>query len=551
MSKAKSLHLGRTFFESEKWSDAFTHLSKADNKEALQPHDLELLAVSAYLTGKFNASNDIWTRAHNSFLKSDEIPGAVRCAFWLGFLLMNKGETVRGGGWIGHARRLLDEVHIDCVELGYLFIPAALGCLGKGDINGSIDAFKQALEISNRFRDQNLRTLAHLGHGQSLIRSGESQKGVALLDEAMVAVESGSLSPIVVGIVYCAVIEACLEIFDLTRAREWTDALSDWCLAHPDLMPFRGQCLIRRSEIMRLHGEWTNAIKEVSNAIDILSKPYIEPAAGSAFCQLGDLYRLHGEFLKAEQAYDEANKLGRSPQPGLALLRLNQGQIESAKSSITHALAETKRLKNKPDALFARIEIMLADGDIKEARLTLSELKEIAHRHNAPLLQALAGHGEGAVLIAEGNSDEALANLRNARNLWEELKVPYEAARVRSLISIVYRRMGDEDSANKEYEAARWAFQQLNAMPDVARIDGQFDPKNSDVVRSLTQREKQVLRLVADGKSNKAIASKLFISERTVERHLSNLFTKLEVSSRTEATAHAYKHKLLYGLNSK
>jgi len=550
MSKAKSLHLGRTSFENEKWSDAFTHFSNADNREALQPHDLELLAVSAYLTGKFNACYDLWTRAHNSFLKRNEVPGAVRCAFWLGFSLMNKGETVRGGGWIGHAQRLLDDVRIDCVERGYLFIPAALASLGKGDIKGSIDAFKQALDTGVRFRDENLRTLGHLGHGQALIRSGESQKGVSLLDEAMVAVESGSLSPIVAGIVYCAVIEACLEIFDLTRAREWTDALSEWCLAHPDLVPFRGQCLVRRSEIMRLHGEWSNAIKEVGNAIDILSKPSIEPAAGSAFCQLGDLYRLRGEFAKAEQAYDEANKLGRSPQPGLALLRLNMGQIENARSSITHALNETQRLKNKPEVLFAYVEIMLAGGDTGEARSALNKLKEIARGHKAPLLLALAGHGEGAVLMAEGNSDEALANLRNARNLWEELKVPYEAARVRALIAMVYRRMGDEDSAIKEYEAARWAFQQLNAMPDIARIDEHFDPKNTDVAGSLTQREKQVLQLVADGKSNKAIASQLFISERTVERHLSNLFTKLQVSSRTEATAHAYKHKLLSGLKS-
>lgn len=206
---------------------------------------------------------------------------------------------------------------------------------------------------------------------------------------------------------------------------------------------------------------------------------------------------------------------------------------------------ETKKLKNKPDALFACIEIMLADGNTEKARSALGELKEIAQRHGAPLLHALVAQGEGAVLIAEGDLEAALVSLRNARNYWEELKVPYETARVRTLIATIFRHMGDVDSARMELEAARWTFQQLNAVPDIARIDRIFQSTKAKGSKDLTHRERQVLQLVADGKSNKSIADKLFISERTVERHLSNLFTKLEVSSRTEATALAYKHRLL------
>lgn len=545
MTTSKSIHRGRTAFAKEEWKDAFIQLSRAETKESLPSQDLELLAISAYLTGNFTTCFDTWTRAHNSFVQSGDTRGAARCAFWLGFTLVNKGETVRGSGWMGHARKILDENPIDCAEQGYLFLPVALAALSTGNIQGSIDAFKQAMEIGNRFRDQNLITLGTLGQGQALIRMGREKEGIALLDEAMVSVDSSALSPIVMGIVYCAVIEACLEMFDLTRATEWTGALSDWCSSHPHLVPFRGQCLMRRSEIMQIHGEWDDAIKEVNRAIALLSTPTPEPAAASAYYQLGDLYRLKGAYTQAEAAYNEASKLGRNPQPGLALLRLAQGQIDRSKSSINNALTETKKIKNKYDALFACIEIMLEDGNSEQARATLLQLKKIVHGHDAPFLRALSSQAEGAVLLAEGKTDSALTSLREARDIWEELKAPYDVARTRSLMALAYQRLGDDDSAQLECEAARWTFEQLKALPDVARIDEAFKSQVPKSTNGLTLREKQVLQLIAEGKSNKSIAEKLFISERTVERHVSNIFSKLDVASRSEATAHAYKHNLL------
>lgn len=542
---AQSIHLGRTAFAKEKWKLAYTHLSNADHQQSLEADDLELLAISAYLTGNFDACFDSWARAHNAFVQRMHTRGGVRCAFWLGFMLRSRGEMVRGGGWMAHAKKLLDENPTDCVEEGYLFLPVALTALGKGDIQGSIAAFNRALEIGNRFGDQDLIALGHLGHGQALIRSGEGEKGAAMLDEAMVSVESGILSPVVMGIAYCAVIEACMENFDLHRATEWTGALNGWCSSHPHLVPFRGQCLTRRSQIMMFHGEWSNAIEEASHAIDLLSKPSVEPAAGAAFYQLGDLYRLHGEYTKAEDAYREANNLGRKPHPGLALLRLAQGQIEGSKSSISNALKETRDLKNKCDALFACIDIMLADGNTEKARSTLTELKEIAQRLNASLLHACSAQAEGAILLREGSVDPALTSLGEARQIWEELKAPYETARTRWLIARAYRETGDEDLARMEYQAARRIFEQLQALPDLEKIDSEFQSRVDKTTHDLSRREKQVLALIAEGKSNKSIADKLFISERTVERHVSNIFLKLDVSSRSEATAFAYKNKLL------
>lgn len=541
----RSIHLGRTAFAKEKWKDAFAQLSNADQKEPLQPADLELMAISAYLTGNFDACFDTWARAHNAYVQQRNTCGAVRCAFWLGFTLRNRGEMVRGGGWMGHARRLLDENPTDCVEEGYLFLPVALAALGKGDTQGSIDAFNRAAEIGNRFGDHDLITLGHLGHGQALIRSGEGEKGVAMLDEAMVSVEAGILSPIVMGIAYCAVIEACMENFDLHRATEWTGALNGWCASHPHLVPFRGQCLTRRSEIMMFHGEWRNAMEEASHAIDLLSKPAVEPAVGAAFYQMGDLYRLHGEYAKAEEAYQEANNLGRKPHPGLALLRLAQGQIEGSKSSISNALKETRNLKNKCDALFACIDIMLVDGNIEKARSTLTELKEITQGLDATLLHACSAQAEGAVFLGEGNVESALRFLGEARQMWEELKAPYETARTRWLIARAYRETGDEDSARMEYQAARRILEQLQALPDIEKIDRESKSRIDHTTHDLSKRERQVLGLIAEGKSNKSIADKLFISERTVERHVSNIFLKLDVASRSEATAYAFRHKLL------
>ncbi len=545
MSDVKLLELGRVAFKKEKWDDAFSHLTKADAHQYLQPQDLETLAVSAYLTGNFNICYDTLTRCHNAFLKNGDIPGAVRCAFWLGFILVNRGESARGSGWLGHAKKILNEGGEKCVEEGYLQLPVALKCLSAGDSEGSQRAFEKALEIGNQFHDRNLTTLAHLGIGQSLIRKQELDQGVSLLDEAMVAVESGGLSPIVKGIVYCAVIETCMDIFDLGRAQEWTEVLSDWCSTHPYLVPFRGQCLTRRSEIMLLHGEWNNAIHEAIHAIDLLSKPTAEPAVGAAFYQLGELYRLQGAYQKAEKAYNEANKFGRNPQPGLALMRLVQGQTEKAKSSITHALQGLKNIKTRSDMLFACIEIMLVDEDIEGAKSWLSELNSIAQSQEAPFLNALTKQAEGAILLAEGKPDEALHKLRKAQKIWEELKAPYENARTRMLIASACRNTGDEDTAKMEFEAAQWTFQQLNAIPDLVDTDTFFQTQKPSNTSDLSKRERQVLQLIAVGNSNKTIANELFISERTVERHVSNIFTKLSVSSRSAATAFAFKHQLI------
>jgi DNA-binding NarL/FixJ family response regulator len=545
MTPADTLDHARASFQRQRWADAFAQLAAADRETPLGPEDLERLATAAYLTGRGIDSADTWARAHQAFLTRGKVERAARCAFWLGFGLMHKGERARGGGWIARAQRLLEEGQHDCVEQGYLLLPVGLRCLGEGDAAAAYAAFSQAAGIAERFGDPDLIALARHGCGRVLIRMGEIDQGVALLDEAMVAVEAGEVSPVAAGDIYCSVIEGCVEIFDLRRAQEWTAALTHWCESQPDLVPYRGQCLVRRAEILQLHGDWPDALEEARQACERLAGPPGEPAAGAAFYQEAELHRLRGEFAEAEECYRQASQWGRRPQPGLALLRLAQGEVAAAEAAIRQAADEARDRITRARMLPAYVEILLAVGDIPAARAAAETLAAIAAELEAPFLIAVAAYAQGTILLAEGDARAALHALRPAWTAWVELEAPYEAARVRVLIGLACRQLRDEDTAELEVHAARCVFEQLGAAPDVARLDSLMRRGASGDTHGLTPRELEVLRLVAAGQSNKAIAANLFISERTVERHVSNIFTKLHVSSRAAATAYTYEHRLL------
>lgn len=541
-----ALTRGRDAFRRQAWAEAYDQLAVADQETPLAPADLERLATAAYLVDRDPDSTDAWARAHSALLSRGEVARAARCAFWLAFSLMNRGERARAGGWLGRAQRLIEADDLDCVERGYVLLPGALGSLAEGDASEAHARFRRAAETGRRFGDRDLVALGRLGCGQALIRLGEVEEGVGLLDEAMAAVEAGELSPIVVGTIYCAVIETCHEIFDLSRAGEWTAALTRWCRSQPQLELFRGQCLARRAEILQLRGEWPEALDEARKACERLSGPPGEPAAGLAYYRRAELHRLRGEYTEAEQAYHAAAKWGRKPQPGLALLRLGQERIDAAASSIQRVVDEAEDRATRSRVLPAHVEIMLAAGDLPAARESAEELVEIAAVLDAPFLRAVADEARGRVRLAEGNAAEALHALRRASAVWEELPAPYEAARTRLLIGLACREAGDEDTARVELEAARSIFRQLRARPELERIESLApSPPATGDRHGLTPRELQVLRRIATGDTNKAIAAALAISERTVERHVSNIFHKLGVSTRSAATAYAYEHDLV------
>jgi DNA-binding NarL/FixJ family response regulator len=541
MALADREERARDSFERRMWSDAFDQLSKAHREGQLEVEDLERLAVAAYMVGRDDACEQAWIAAHRAWLRRGEAGRAARCAFWHALGLFFRGDLAPATGWVARGGRLLEESDSDCVEQAWLRMLTALPRLFEGDADAG-SSFVEAGEIAERFADADASMFARLGHGYSLILENRVAEGTALLDEAMVSVTADEVAPMLGGIAYCQVIALCQAVFDLRRAREWTEALTRWCDAQPDLVPFRGNCLVHRCEIFQLQGAWTDARASARRACEWLAGPPAWESLGSAYYQLAEIQRLQGELADADESYRQAGLAGRDPEPGMSLLRLAQRRIDLALPAIRRALEEAEDPIARSRLLPASVEVALEANDVEAARAAADELAGIAAELDAAYLHALATEASGAVLLAEGDPRAALTKLRTAHRSWRELEAPHQAARVRVLIGVACRELGDGASAELEFEAARGVLEALGARPDLerlARLAGSSRPEGP-----LSRRESEVLALVAAGKTNRVIATKLFISEKTVARHVSNIFAKLGLSSRAEATAYAYKHGL-------
>ncbi len=537
----------RAAYADREWGVAHSGFAAEADRSALDLDDFDRQAVAAHLIGQEDKSREALSEGYREAVRAGERKRAARFAFWIGHGLIFDGGMSEGAGWFARARQLLGEGDPDCAEWGYLLVPDGIGHLGEGQAEEGLGCFMRAREIGEACGDENLVAMASHGMARALVRLGRVREGMGVLDTLIVQVTSGEVSPMVVGDVYCGVLEACHDVLDFRRAREWTAALTRWCEGQAGLVTYRGPCMVYRAEVMQFDGNWSDALEEARRACDWLSGPESPEGPADAFYRIGELHRLQGSYAEAEEAYRQASRLGHSPEPGLPLLRLARGQPAPARAAIRRALSEAGDEPGKRATLLdADVQVCIALNDVAGARAAATELGEIAERLEARLLRALAAKAEGAVLLAEGEVAACLPPLRRAWGGFHRLEVPYEAARVRVLVGRAYMQLADAESAAMELDAARWVFEQLSAMPDLAEIESlTAEPGQRELPGGLTSREVEVLRLIAAGSTNKQIALSLVISEHTVARHVQNMLAKLGCGSRAALAAFAVEHGLV------
>jgi DNA-binding NarL/FixJ family response regulator len=530
-----TLDEARRAYASRAWNDAASMFARVDAEARLGCDDLELWASASGLSGDDEAMIAVSERVYRELEGVDD-RRAAHAAFWAGFRLLARGEIARGGGWLARARRLVERLDGDCVVEGYLELSAVGPHLRARALDEAYAAAGRAAAIGERHRDADLVALARQHQGRIRLRQEHLREGLALLDETMLAATSGELSPAATGLVYCGAIHGCRSVYALDRAREWTAALRAWCDAQPQLAPFSGACSILRAELLELGGAWAEAIEEIGRigAYQARAEP---GSVGDARYREGEIHRLRGESDRADAAYRAASADGRDPQPGQALLRLGQGRTEAAMTAIRRAVDSLAEPLDRVRLLPALVEIAVAAGRVEEAREGARELEAIAARCESAVLQAMADEAQGAIALVQGDPPSALRRLRAAFEVWQRVGAPYHAARLRVATARACRALGDAEGATLELEAAGAVFRKLGAAPP--------EPEVRRVEHGLSARELQVLRLIAGGKANKEIAAELSLSVKTVDRHVSNIFAKIAVTSRAAATAYAFQHGLM------
>ncbi|HET8591209.1 MAG TPA: helix-turn-helix transcriptional regulator [Nakamurella sp.] len=539
----EELASAREDFERGEWSAALAGWLTVD-PAALSPEDLSRAGESAHLVGRHDLALDFNERAHTALLEAGEVAAAVRAAFHVIMIAATSGEPSRAAGWLATAERLLADLPADAVERGYIAFAQMFSFLVRGDLAAARACAEQAAEAGRAHGDGELVALGLCSRGRIAIRSGAVAEGLTLLDEAMTALLAHARSPAVFGNVYCTAIEGCQEVRELGRMTEWTSALQRWCESHPSLVAFTGQCSLHRGQILCARGALREAVSEFGVAIERYRRNGTLDAIGQAAYERGVVLRTLGDAAAAEASFRLAGEYGFDPQPGLALLWADRGEVPAATAAAHRLLAEVVAPLDRARVLPGVIEVLLAAGAVDDARACSAELDSLAQGFGFDAIRATAASSAAAVQIAAGDPAGALPFARKARAIWTRLRDTHAAASARATIGRALLALGDDASARVELDAARTALAELGATPAVRAIDRDLADPPAGRPGGLSEREVQVLRLVATGQSNLQVASTLVISERTVERHLSNIFTKIGVNSRTAAAAYAFEHDL-------
>jgi DNA-binding CsgD family transcriptional regulator len=525
-------------FAAFRWRRCREVLTAADAQEPLTGSGLLLLGEVAQLVGEDEQAATAYARAYRRFTDDGDVRAAARRALWAALVLENAHEPVRSRAWAARAEQLVNAHDLGGAEAAWILSHRAHELLIAQELDAALRLARDGERAGLAAHDPDAVVLSRLTIAFAHLMRGERGEAVRVLDEVMLAVSTDETTPTVVGITYCLSVAACVRLRDVVRARSWTETLDRWVAARPDLVAYRGACLVHRAQMATLRGYWAAALGEAASAQQLLGGA----AAGQAAYSLGELHRLMGQDGEAEDAYRRANALGVQPEPGLSRLRTVQGRPEVAVRTLRRLCGEGRPAEDRAELLAARVEADLARGDVAAARAGADELRALTDDLDSPLLHGLADQAEGAVLLAEDQPDAALDVLRRAQLRWSELDLPYGCAQVRVLAGTCLRRLGEPEAADLEIDAARECFARLGAVRDLARLD---QPARPEQPGGLTSRELEVVRLVAAGHTNRAIAGQLFLSEKTVARHLANIYAKLDVPSRAAATAYAYDHGLM------
>ena len=467
--KAADLVAGREKFARHEWPDAYELLAAADRVAPLDAPDLERLANAARWSRNFPEMFEAFERAEAAYTAIDDHRGAARICLQLAREHYDRARDAVASGWFGRAATHLGD-DTECGEFATMQLLSGAVLWVAGDFEGARQLLTTAAEIAKRVGDHDAEGEARIYLGHVLINQGDHAEGLAMVDEATAAAMAGALGVQAAGNIYCSTINLCRNRGDWRRAQEWTEISLRWC-ERESVVVFPGICQLHRAEVMRLRGSFDEAERDALEAIEELLTP--SPRfAGAAFHELGEIRRRRGDLAGAAQAMRRASELGFDPQPGLALLRLDQGDVSGAHAAISRALNDEGGLAHEEQGLVlpAAVTIALAAGDLDAANERLARLEMRAAASGTTAFAAALAGARGEIFLAEGRLADAIRELRTACRMWSEESAPFETAQTRVVLARAFSEEGSTADADLELEAALATFERLGAQHNARRV---------------------------------------------------------------------------------